>query len=227
MTRKQTVCCIGFVLSVCVLLYVLCDLFEFKNTKNSDKRFTTYRSLNENTVDAVMLGTSGTDRYWIPAKAYEEYGMTVFNLATDGQPMWLYENLIEEVYAYQDPELLILDMRPFGQDTVTETDVDMDAKARKVLDSLNPLSLNRIKAGFKAMKYLHENYEDKPAFDISYLLSVVKYHEEWKNEKYSIADNLHGRPHEYMGFFMNKVKTVKRTAQKKELFYLSFEFLNY
>ena len=218
MTRKQTVRCIGFLLSVCVLLYLLCDLFEFKNTKSSDKRFNTYRSLNADTVDAVMIGTSGIDRYWIPPKAYEEYGMTVYTLATDGQPVWLYEYLIEEIYTYQNPELLIIDMRPYGQDAAEDGEMQMDARARKVLDSLTPLSVHRLKAGFKTMEFFHENYEDKPWFDISYLLSVVKYHEEWANEKYSIKDNLFGKKHEYMGTFINKGKTVHKEPHKKEVY---------
>ena len=212
MTKKQIVCCIGFILSACVVLYLLCDLFELKNTNQSDKRFNSYRSLNDDTVDAVVIGTSGIDRYWIASKAYDEYGMTVYPLASNGQAVWLYDCVLEEAYAYQEPKLLIVDMRAFGQENTDE--VKVDVRARTVLDSLTPLSANRIRAGFKTMKLFHDNFEDKPRFDISYLLSVVKYHEEWKDEEYSITQNLFGRKHDYLGFYINKKLSIRQRPQE-------------
>lgn len=212
MTKKQIFCSIGFLFATCVVLYLLCDLFELKNSTNFARRFSTYRDLNEDTVDAVLIGTSGVDRYWISAKAYEEHGFTAYPLSTGEQPAWLYEYLIEEVYTYQDPELLILDMRPFGQDNVDE--VEMDVKARRVLDVIEPLSMYRLKAGLKTMKVMHETFEDKPRFDIAYLLSVVKYHEQWSDDQYSVEKNLFERQHKYLGFYVNKKKSIQKKPQQ-------------
>lgn len=213
MTKKQIVCSMGFILSACAVLYLLCDLFEVKNIYNSDKRFNTYRSLAPNTVDAVMVGTSGMDRYWIPSQAYEEYGMTVYTLSTGGQPAWLFEYVIEEAFTYQNPELIVIDMRSLGQGDVEES--KMDARARSVLDSLEPISVNRVRAGLKTMEVFHENYEDKPRFDISYLLSVAKYHEMWLDEEYLTKQHLSDRQHKFLGFYINKRHSIEVTPQEK------------
>ena len=150
MNKKQVLRVIAFFICVAIMVVGLCDLFEEANTENSNKRFYTFRNLPENTVDAVMVGTSGTDRYWIPSQAYEKYGMTVYPMSTNAMPVFLYTNLIEEVYTYQNPELLIIDIRPFTQDC--EDTNRMDSKARFLLDVMEPFSINRIKAGIKTME---------------------------------------------------------------------------
>ena len=72
MTKQQITKVVAFCLIVCIMLLCLCDLFEHNNLSNYSRRIHTYRTLEEDTVDAVFLGTSGVDRYWIAAKAYEE-----------------------------------------------------------------------------------------------------------------------------------------------------------
>ena len=216
MTRKQIISSIGFVLASCVVLYLLCDLFELKNTTNFAKRFATYRDLKEDTVDVVMVGTSGIDRYWINAKAYEEYGITSYPLSTGNQPAWLCEYLIKEAYAYQDPELLVIDMRGFLQDNVS--DVEMDVNARRVLDVMGPLSVQRVQAGLKTMDVLHDTFEDKPAFNIEYLLSFVKFHEDWSNRSYSVEKNLFDRQHPYLGFYVNKDNSIRKRPREKVVY---------
>ena len=77
MTKRQFLGAVSFFLIVAIMVFGLCDLFEMENTSNYNKRYYTYRNFPEDTVDAVLLVTSGIDRYWIPSPAYEEYGITV------------------------------------------------------------------------------------------------------------------------------------------------------
>ncbi len=198
---KIIIRCVAFALIVCFILIVLCDLFEQGNNRNMDRRFTTYRNFNEDTIDAVYIGTSGVDRYWIAAKAYEEYGMTVYPLSTDSMPIWLFENILEEIYNNQNPKLIIVDVRCISQ--VNDTVDIMDVRARRVLDAMPLLSLNRIKAGFNTMESIHYLFEDEPRFDISYLLSFVKYHSKWSEDDYTIKNNLGNKEHQQLGFFIN------------------------
>ncbi len=209
---KIIIRCVAFALLVCMILIVMCDLFEQENNTNMDKRFTTYRNLNEDTVDAVYIGTSGVDRYWVAAKAYEEYGMTVYPLATDSMPTWLFENILDEIYDYQNPKLIIVDIRCLSQ--VNDTVDVMDVRARRVLDAMPMFSMNRIKAGFKTMESIHYLYEDEPRFNISYLLSFVKYHTKWSEDDYSIENNLGNKEHAYLGFFLNSTMSATVVAQE-------------
>nr|MBQ8243614.1 hypothetical protein [Oscillospiraceae bacterium] len=198
MTKKQVLRCISFLAVVCIVLFVLCDLFEQENGGNTDRCFNTYRALGEDTIDGVFIGTSGVSCYWVSPLAYEEYGMTVYPLAADALPAWLYISMIEEALAYQTPELFLLDIRPFTSGRVSQE--KMDANARFVLDAMDPFSVNRYKTGVRTMKTIHAVYEDAPAFDISYFLSFVKYHPKWREDAYRVSYNLGQRMHKYGGF---------------------------
>ena len=224
MTKKEFGRCIAFLLVVCVTLYLLCDLFELKNTYNYDKRFATYRKLNENTVDAVWVGTSGVDRYWIAPKAYEEYGITLFPLSYDSMPMWLYESMIEEAYTYQTPQLIIADMRAFGQYNIDAR--TLDVRGRRALDMMDFFSVNRIKTAFTVMQIMHETF-DEPRFNLSYLLSFIKYHTMWKDDDYLISRHLGSKAHAYMGFHMStNVSTLQTPLEINPFDYECYEALD-
>ena len=170
MTKKELIRMIAFCLVVCMMLVLLCDLFENENTKNYDSRLYTYRTYNEDTIDAVFIGTSGVDRYWCGPKAYEDYGMTVYPLSTDAMPAWLYVDMLEYALEYQNPQMVLLDIRAFAQDNKTKA---MDVRARRILDALPWFSSQWFKVAFKSMKIIHEQDETKPRFDISFLLCYI------------------------------------------------------
>ena len=205
MTKKEWIRMIAFALVVCMLLVVMCDLFENERTKNSDSRFYSYRKYNEDTIDAVFIGTSGVDRYWCGPKAYEKYGMTVYPLSTDGMPAWLYTDVLDYALMYQNPQLVMLDIRAFCQDNTMDTwnTKTMDAKARRFLDALPWFSPQWFKVAFKSMRVIHEVDESNPRFDISLLLSYIRFHEKWESAGFDFFyKNLGNMKNKYCGFYM-------------------------
>ena len=177
-------------------------------------RFHAYRNYPEDIVDAVFIGTSGVDRYWIAAKAYEEYGMTVYPLATDAMPAWLYPNVIEYALTYQNPQFLILDVRAFTQ--VNDAD-SMDVRARRVLDSMQTFSPVWFKTAFKSMEMIHSVDESRARFDISLLLSFVRFHDSWESMGPGFfAENLGYYTHEYNGFFVSPSLSGNIEAQQPQ-----------
>lgn len=210
MTKKQFLRAVAFFLCVAVMIVGLCDLFEETNTQNSNKRFYKYRNLPENTIDAVMVGTSGTDRYWIPSQAYEKYGMTVYPMSTNSMPVFLYINLIEEVLTYQNPQLLILDVRPFTQDNIDTN--RMDAKARLLLDVMEPFSVNRFSAAFSTMEAIKKVKPGKSAFDLSLFFSFIKFHSRWGEDDFRIGRNMGDLEHNYLGFYIGN-KMIDKVKQ--------------
>lgn len=212
MTKKQIFRGIAFFLVVCCVLVLLCDLFELDNTTNFDKRSETFRNLEKNTIDAVFIGTSGVDRYWIAPKAYEDYGMTVFTYSSDAMPSWLYVNRLKEIYTYQNPQLVIVDIRAFQQGNFNAN--TMEVRARRVLDAKQYLSADFIDAAFTTMKVLHEVEPDEGFFRLSLLVPFVKYHTKWEDKDYSIEKNLGSKEHAYGGFWMNTTKSVRAETQE-------------
>ncbi|MBR5783203.1 MAG: hypothetical protein IKY33_03145 [Clostridia bacterium] len=210
MTKKQIGRCCAFVLVVCLLLVFLSDLFELENTTNYDKRFYTYRTLESNTVDAIVIGTSGIDRYYVAPKAFEEHGLSVYTLSTDAMPSWLYIDVIEYACRKQDLKLVVVDMRAFRQNNTKS--VTVDARGRRVIDAMDFFSLSRTKAAFKTMEVMHAVSDENPRFDLSYLLPYIKFHSKWE-EEYSIANNLGSKEHLYGGFFMSSRKSLKKQEQ--------------
>lgn len=208
MSKKQLLRVVAFALVFCAMIYGLCDLFECENTTNYDMRFTSYRNFQKDTVDAVYFGSSGVDRYWIPAKAYEEYGMVVYPLSSDAMPSWLYVDMIKEAFVYQNPELLIFDVRPFTQGIIeVET---TDVRARRVLDALGAFSQNRLQVALKSARMMREIDNTLPSFDLSYIFSFIKYHSSWSSKNFRFGDNLGNEEHAFGGFYLSKKLNVKK-----------------
>lgn len=212
MTKKQFIRSVAFFLVVAIMVFALCDLFESENSSNYNQRFYSYRNFPEDTIDAVILGTSGIDRYWIPSQAYEEYGMTVYPLSTDAFPPWLYIEAVKEALKHQNLELLIIDIRPF---TLADYDADeMDVRARRFLDALPQFSLNRITGCLKTMEIRNRVDSSVSRVDLSYLFPIIKFHSKWSSKNYLVSDNWSNTPHEYMGFNVVDRATARRTPQK-------------
>lgn len=211
MTKKEWIRMIAFGLVVCMMLAFLCDLFENEKHKNYDSRIYTYRTFAEDTVDAVFIGTSGVDRYWIGPKAYDDYGMTVYPLSVDGMAAWLYPEMLEYALQYQNPELVLLDIRAFTQDVAMDirNSKTMDIKAHRVLNAFPWFSPLWFKTAFKTMKLIHRIDETEPRFNISLLLSFVRFHQKWQEVGFSIfEENLGNQLHEFCGFYMHPSKSA-------------------
>ena len=220
MTKKQIVRVVAFVLVVCLLLLALCDIFEIADTSYISTRFQTFYTLEEDTLDAVWLGTSGVDRYWIAAKAYEEYGMTVFPLSSDEMASWAMVDLTKEILQKQSPDLLIVDLRVFCQSNGT-TDL-AETRARRILDAMNPFSMNRLSIAFKTMDVLHQIDSEKPRFDLSYVLSYIKYHTLWSEKDFSLKESISHDECPYMGFFMLESLSLKTKEQSPTVYKTDF-----
>lgn len=218
MTKKQLLRVTAFLLIIFMVLLVLNDMFEFSNDTEQSRRYYTYRTLKEDTVHVIFLGTSGIDRYWIPSQCYEDYGITSYPLSTDGFLPWLYPYVIDEALSKQDAKLFILDIRPFTQEVYSRKTDAIDATSRTFLDILPLFSVNRTKAAFKTMEILHqisiENNETVRArFNPSYFFSFYRYHHMWEEDNYRLQNHLGSKPHLYGGYYFNEPDVLRINEQ--------------
>jgi len=200
MTKKQFSHIILFGLLVLIMVVFLCSFLESENSSDFCSRFYTYTALEENTVDAVFIGTSGVDRYWVAAQAYDEYGMTVYPLSTEAMPSWLYTDILEYALEHHQPELVLVDTRAFLQDNESEL---MDIRARRVLDLFTLYSPEWFRAVFKTMDAIHSVDPERPRLDISFLFPSVRYHAKWETATRHIFTNSFGNYFDpYLGIYV-------------------------
>ncbi len=214
MTKKEVLRCVAFLIVVCLVLVGLTDIFEMDQISYA-KRFNSYRCFEKDTMDAVFIGTSAVARYWLSSKAYDEHGMTVYPLAIDAMPAFLHSVMVDEALAYQNPELLIFDTRPFVQ---THTAENADVRARRVLDSMEILSVNRMNAALKTMEVIHNLDESKPTFDASYIFSFAKFHTQWADSDFSVDTQYDKQKQEFGGYFPHEVMSIESNPKKVRQF---------
>lgn len=239
MTKKQILRFVAFVVAVFMMIVLMCDLFECDNTKNYDKNAYTYRNLEENIIDGVFIGTSGTDRYWIAPKAYEEYGMSLYALAYDALPSWLYIDAMETAFKNQTPKVILLDVRAFFQSNSVQ---QMDVRSRRFLDAQPFFSINRLKTAHKVVSKIYKQNlkeieqakllkeqqtdstlppveipEERSKYDMSFAFSVIKYHSKWADD-YSLYENLGSKKNEYGSFFISPSRNIKKLPHAKVIY---------
>ncbi len=215
MKKKHIFRLSAFLLIVACILVILCDLFEYPNSHMSE-RFKTYESFEKNTVDAVYIGTSGTDRFWLSAKAFEDYGMTVYPLSIEALPSWNTLNVVKYAFKYQNPKLVIIDTRSFLWNP-TEN-VNTDAKrSRRVADQFSLFSYNRIDAINRSLKMMNEIDPTVKKFDLSYYLPFIRYHNMWSDEDFTFGEI--GRSGtKYLGYRFVSNKSIRIRAIDEPVF---------
>ncbi len=207
MTKKDLLRSVAFLLVLCAVIYVLCDLFEHENALMS-RRYETFYDLEKNTVDGIIVGTSGIDRYWMAAKAYDDHGMTVYPLSTDSQPAWLVTEVIDEALKYQDPKLVIIDIRPFASTPGAGNGIQPEIATRRLIDAMNFTSINRLQAIFKSVDTLKEIDPETEANALDLYFSFIKYHSRWSENNFSF-DEMKVFTSKYMGFYILEYASVK------------------
>lgn len=120
-----------------------------------------------NSMDMVYIGGSACFVYWAPLKAWEDDGITSYNFAADTAQAELYQYLVEETLAYQDPEVIVIDARAFQYRDVDQPPTEV---AYRNFLTGTPISWNRFKfIENNVPKYLGDS-------TLSYHLDLIKYH---------------------------------------------------
>lgn len=132
-----------------------------------------YYGIKENSLDVVLLGTSGTFSAFAPMEAYKECGYTSYNFAMNVMGINNMTYGLKELKKTQSPKLLVVDIYPYVRRNIITDGMD-EYMIRYNTDAYK-YSLNR----FEVVKNI------APKADrLSYYLDIIKYHDnefEWKN----------------------------------------------
>lgn len=178
MTRKQGIRAFLFLFILAVLLWIVGSVIGMPKTDDvvlMTRRFQALYTEEEDTWDGILVGVSTADRSWAAPLAWENYGMAVYPMSTDGQVPFLTTNLIDEVRKYQDISFVIVDL----QGTRPAAFKRAGSRIRWVTDHMKP-SIDRIKTVKKALDYMDRWYPG--AYDgslinrLSYYIPFLKFH---------------------------------------------------
>jgi len=124
----------------------------------------------EEEVDVVLIGGSACYCSWQPLTAWDAYGFTSYNFATDAMQPQTPLYAIKEVEKYHKPELFVIDLRPFQYgDLVGEDGINMERVSafRNFADNLK----------YTGNRYAFiQNYAPASEEKWTYHFDIAKYH---------------------------------------------------
>ncbi len=177
MTKKQGIRAVLFVIVTLAVLLCINSGMGFPKDDQAvqiTRRFEEMYRDEKNTWDGIIVGTSEADRAWAAPAAWEEYGMAVYPMSSDGNPFILNINIIEEVLKYQDISFVVVELHGARPESLPTNDI----KIHRVTDHLK-WSANRVDAIERAVGYIKEWY---PEQEFSFVLEaglyfpIIKYH---------------------------------------------------
>ena len=136
---------ICFILIFVILFPMVSDTLSPKNYQW--KNFRGFYSEERDSLDLVYIGGSACYMSWVPYTAWENSGYTSYALGTSSFMSFAYMPLVKEVLAYQDPQFLIIDARPFVY-TYSELSGCVTSGIT-FINSLKAYSTNRLTAAMK------------------------------------------------------------------------------
>ena len=135
-------------------------------------------------IDVAYIGGSAAFVYWQPPLAWDKYGITSYVLGTNAVRADNLTAYIEQILKYKDPELFIIDARPFEYDGIRKKDEERGG-FRNGCDSL---PYGTIRTRLITNHILHADaLHDSPLdlyFDICFYhnnKNILKQPENWKH----------------------------------------------
>lgn len=124
----------------------------------------------EGTLDVVFVGSSAVYSFVSPLRLWKETGLTSYLYATPNQTVPMICYILEECRKTQPDAVYVIELRPM---LASEEDKDVVAVDLRRLSDNMPYSLTR----YRLVRELAPRTED----GLSYMLDLIKYHDNWKN----------------------------------------------
>ena len=166
--RKRSLCrFLSCVLFLSLLTFVFCKVtYLYRGGKKEQIQL---KGIETENCDMVYVGGSAAMLYWQPLKAWNDHGFTSYCYTTNSIAAENVLPYIKEVLRSQDPELLLIDARPFQY----WTDELITVAIRHGTDAMSMWSPNRYEIIANTFRYRNI---PEDADKLSYIFDIIQYH---------------------------------------------------
>ena len=153
-----------------VLVLLFLQKYPLSNFDDNDNRLRMdgYYLEDKDSLDVVLLGSSEMYSGVIPAKLYEDYGITSYPYATSSSTAGAMATQIKEIKRTQNPQLIVIEINAFLYGTANET---KESSLRGYIDNV-PMNVN---------KFDYIRTVIQPDDRAEYFFPIVKYHGVWND----------------------------------------------
>jgi hypothetical protein len=163
--HSKTALRLFFILLLLITLYLLSCVLKVKSGHGIDQQEGLYWQ-EENSIDVMFLGTSHVHCDVNTGLLYDSYGITAYDYSGAEQPLWMTYYYLKELYRYQTPELLVLDLygpARFKEDYqytwISENIYGMRFSSNKLKMLLVSVEPGRIRDYFPSFAIYHNRYD--------------------------------------------------------------------
>ncbi|HCA04978.1 MAG TPA: hypothetical protein DEO32_03660 [Ruminococcaceae bacterium] len=202
---KRTVKVALFLLTVMVSCLVLQHYF-LRNTDHNSLRIEGFYQEERDSLDVVFIGASDIYTSFMPGRAYEQYGFTSYNFASESITSEGVKTAVKEVVRTQHPGMVVVEANAF---LYSDSDNDAnEAHIHKFFDNL-PLSFNKL-------EYIQKYVPVDRKWE--YFFPLIKYHSLWTEYPerfYMMASNLSldVRGRNYLKGFRTTAQIIKTNKE--------------
>lgn len=173
MRAKKNIIRAGFVVVLALTIYLVSTVLSFKSPHGIDQLEGIYWQ-PEDSVDVVFMGTSHVHCGVNTGLLWDKYGIAAYDYSGAEQPLWMTYYYIKELYKYQKPEVIVLDMygparykEDYQYDWIGENIHGMKFSMNKLAMLSASMETAKIPQYFPSFTVYHNRYDDldKDDFD--------------------------------------------------------------
>ena len=157
---------IGFLVLLIVTVYLVSNIFRIKSPHGINQLEGLYWQPDQ-AIDVVMMGTSHIHCGVNTALLWEKYGIAAYDYSGAEQPLWMTYHYLRELYKYQDPKVVILDMyaparfkEDYQYDWISENIYGMRFSFDKLAMLTVSVEPSKIFQYFPSFSVYHSRYDD-------------------------------------------------------------------
>ena len=163
---KKNLIRISFVLLLAATIYCAGSILSIKSRHGVDQNNGIYWQPRDS-VDIVMMGSSHIHCNVNTALLWEDYGMAAYDYSGAEQPLWMTYYYLKELYKYQTPEVIVLDMyaparfkEDYQYEWISENIYGMKFSLNKMQMLFVSVESKKMREYFPSFAVYHSRYDD-------------------------------------------------------------------